>query len=207
MASKRKTQAEDLNIEGIQEQDTSDTTEVLMDEDERDHVIQAIDELADRGLEIEKLKEELEQSTDQLKRQAAEYQNYRRRTEQEKSQAVSLGKSIVIQKLLDVVDDFYRSLEATAQAEAETTGDLSPAYLSLKNGVELVYQKLMDELTKLNVTVMETVGQPFNENEHEALMQQPAEEGQEVGIVISELQRGFRMGEKVLRHARVIVSA
>jgi len=184
-----------------------DSTDDLLDEDERDHVIQAIDELADRGLEIEKLKEELEQSTDQLKRQAAEFQNYRRRTEQEKSQAVSLGKSIVIQTLLDVVDDFYRSLEATNQAEAETEGDLSPAYLSLKSGVELVYQKLMKELSKLNVTVMETLGQPFNEAEHEALMQQPAEEGQEAGIVISELQRGFRMGDKVLRHARVIVSA
>ena len=207
MASKRKQQAEDLTLNVPVNEAASDNSNVLMDEDERDHVIQAIDELADRGLEIEKLKEELEQSTDQLKRQAAEFQNYRRRTEQEKAQAVSLGKSIVIQKLLDVVDDFYRSLEATKQAESEADGELSPAYLSLKNGVELVYQKLMDELSKLNVTVMETVGQPFNEDEHEALMQQPAEEGQEVGIVISELQRGFRMGDKVLRHARVIVSA
>lgn len=207
MASKRKNQAEDLTMQSPNDQPDMDSTNDLLDEDERDHVIQAIDELADRGLEIEKLKEELEQTTDQLKRQAAEFQNYRRRTEQEKSQAVSLGKSIVIQTLLDVVDDFYRSLEATNQAEAEAEGDLSPAYLSLKSGVELVYQKLMNELSKLNVTVMETVGQPFNEAEHEALMQQPAEEGQDAGIVISELQRGFRMGDKVLRHARVIVSA
>ncbi|NQV73625.1 nucleotide exchange factor GrpE [bacterium] len=207
MASKRKNQAKDLAMQSPNDHSNVDSTDDLLDEDERDHVIQAIDELADRGLEIEKLKEELEQSTDQLKRQAAEFQNYRRRTEQEKSQAVSLGKSIVIQTLLDVVDDFYRSLEATNQAEAETEGDLSPAYLSLKSGVELVYQKLMKELSKLNVTVMETLGQPFNEAEHEALMQQPAEEGQEAGIVISELQRGFRMGDKVLRHARVIVSA
>ena len=207
MASKRKNQAEDFTMQSPNDQTDMDSTDELLDEYERDHVIQAIDELADRGLEIEKLKEELEQTTDQLKRQAAEFQNYRRRTEQEKAQAVSLGKSIVIQTLLDVVDDFYRSLEATNQAESEAEGDLSPAYLSLKSGVELVYQKLMNELSKLNVTVMETVGQPFNEAEHEALMQQPAEDGQEAGIVISELQRGFRMGDKVLRHARVIVSA
>ena len=207
MASKRKNQAEDFTMQSPNDQTDMDSTDELLDEDERDHVIQAIDELADRGLEIEKLKEELEQTTDQLKRQAAEFQNYRRRTEQEKAQAVSLGKSIVIQTLLDVVDDFYRYLEATNQAESEAEGDLSPAYLSLKSGVELVYQKLMNELSKLNVTVMETVGQPFNEAEHEALMQQPAEDGQEAGIVISELQRGFRMGDKVLRHARVIVSA
>jgi len=206
MGSKRKNQDERLEAN----ESTMDNTmvnDIDVDAEDRDHVIQAIDELADLGLEIERLKEELAQSTDQLKRQAAEFQNYRRRTEQEKAQSVSLGKSIVIQRLLDIVDDFHRSLEATNQAEAVAEGELSPAYTSLKSGVELVYQKLMDELTKMNVTVMETVGHVFNEEEHEALMQQPAADGQDVGIVISEIQRGFRMGDKVLRHARVIVSA
>ena len=207
MASKQEKQVDDLetdNTIGFQDDLTSDFG---VEENDWDHVLQAIDELADRGLEIERLKEELAQATDQLKRQAAEFQNYRRRTEQEKAQSVSLGKSIVIQKLLDIVDDFHRSLEATELAEQEAQGDLSPAYLSLKSGVNLVYQKLMDELTKMNVIPMETAGLPFNESEHEALLQQPAGEGQEVGIVISEIQRGFRMGDKVLRHARVIVSA
>ena len=175
-------------------------------EDTSVDVISAIDELADRGLEIERLKEELDLSTDQLKRQAAEFQNYRRRTEQEKAQSVSLGKSIVIQRLLDVTDDFHRSLEATTQAEEENQGELSPAYQSLKSGVELVYQKLMDELSKLNVEPIDSVGKPFNEDEHEALMQKPAEEGEEAGMVVSEIQRGYRMGDRVLRHARVIVT-
>jgi len=206
MGSKRKNQDERLEANESTMANTM-SNEMDVDAEDRDHVIQAIDELADLGLEIERLKEELAQSTDQLKRQAAEFQNYRRRTEQEKSQSVSLGKSIVIQRLLDIVDDFHRSLEATNQAEAVAEGELSPAYTSLKSGVELVYQKLMDELTKMNVTVMETVGHVFNEEEHEALMQQPAADGQDVGIVISEIQRGFRMGDKVLRHARVIVSA
>jgi molecular chaperone GrpE len=206
MASKKRIQFEDLETDDLSQNANADVHE-MMEDDDRDHVLQAVDELADRGLEIERLQDELAQTTDQLKRQAAEFQNYRRRTEQEKAQAVSLGKSIVIQKLLDVVDDFYRSLEATKKAEEEASGDLSPAYVSLKNGVDLVYQKLMDELSRLNVIPMETVGMPFNEDEHEALMQQPAEEGQEAGIVVSEIQRGFRMGDKVLRHARVIVSA
>ena len=206
MGSKRKNQDERLEANESTMANTM-SNEMDVDAEDRDHVIQAIDELADLGLEIERLKEELAQSTDQLKRQAAEFQNYRRRTEQEKAQSVSLGKSIVIQRLLDIVDDFHRSLEATNQAEAVAEGELSPAYTSLKSGVELVYQKLMDELTKMNVTVMETVGHVFNEEEHEALMQQPAADGQDVGIVISEIQRGFRMGDKVLRHARVIVSA
>jgi len=189
----------------IEEQESAEPLEGLGEDNNMD-VLSAIDELADRALEIERLKEDLEMSTDQLKRQAAEFQNYRRRTEQEKAQSVSLGKSIVIQRLLDVTDDFHRSLDATAQAEGENEGALSPAYQSLKSGVELVYQKLMDELTKLNVEPIESVGKPFNEDEHEALMQQPAGEGEEEGMVVSEIQRGYRMGDKVLRHARVIVT-
>ena len=189
----------------IEEQESAEPLEGLGEDNNMD-VLSAIDELADRALEIERLKEDLELSTDQLKRQAAEFQNYRRRTEQEKAQSVSLGKSIVIQRLLDVTDDFHRSLDATAQAEGENEGALSPAYQSLKSGVELVYQKLMDELTKLNVEPIESVGKPFNEDEHEALMQQPAGEGEEEGMVVSEIQRGYRMGDKVLRHAHVIVT-
>jgi molecular chaperone GrpE len=173
----------------------------------RDAVLEAIDELADRAHEIERLNEELSQATDQLKRQAAEFQNYRRRTEQEKALSVSLGKSLVISSLLDIVDDFERSLEATNKAEAESGDEPSPMYQSLKSGVELVHQKLTGELRKLGVEPIEAVGQPFDEELHEAMMQQPAAEGQEVGIVLTEIQRGYRMGDRILRHARVIVSS
>jgi molecular chaperone GrpE len=178
-----------------------------MDQEDRDAVLEAIDELADRAVEIDRLNTELGQATDQLKRQAAEFQNYRRRTEQEKAQSVSLGKSLVISSLLDVIDDFERSLEATNKAEEEVDGDLSPTYLSLKSGVDLVYQKLKGELGKMGVEPIEAVGQPFDEDIHEAMMQQPAAEGEEAGIVLTEIQRGYRMGDRVLRHARVIVSS
>lgn len=174
---------------------------------ERDAVLEAIDELADRAVEIDRLNTELNQATDQLKRQAAEFQNYRRRTEQEKAQSVALGKSLVISSLLDVIDDFERSLEATNKAEEEVDGELSPTYQSLKSGVDLVYQKLKGELGKMGVEPIEAAGQPFNEEFHEAMMQQPAAEGEEAGIVLTEIQRGYRMGDRVLRHARVIVSS
>lgn len=173
----------------------------------RDPVLEAIDELADRAHEIERLQEELSQATDQLKRQAAEFQNYRRRTEQEKALSVSLGKSLVISSLLDIVDDFERSLEATNKAEVESGDEPSPMYQSLKSGVELVHQKLTGELRKLGVEPIDAVGQPFDEELHEAMMQQPAAEGQEVGMVLTEIQRGYRMGDRILRHARVIVSS
>lgn len=185
-----------------------ETAEAMdMQEEGRDAVLEAIDELADRAHEIERLNEELAQATDQLKRQAAEFQNYRRRTEQEKALSVSLGKSLVISSLLDIVDDFERSLEATNKAEAESADEPSPMYQSLKSGVELVHQKLTGELRKLGVEPIEAVGQPFDEELHEAMMQQPAAEGQEAGMVLTEIQRGYRMGDRILRHARVIVSS
>lgn len=185
-----------------------ETAEAMdMQEEGRDAVLEAIDELADRAHEIERLNEELSQATDQLKRQAAEFQNYRRRTEQEKALSVSLGKSLVISSLLDIVDDFERSLEATNKAEAESGDEPSPMYQSLKSGVELVHQKLTGELRKLGVEPIDAVGQPFDEELHEAMMQQPASEGQEAGIVLTEIQRGYRMGDRILRHARVIVSS
>lgn len=154
----------------------------------------------------ESLQKELEGVTDRLQRQVAEFQNYRRRTEQEKGQMVLFGKSMVIQQLLDVFDDFHRSIEASNQAQENS--DVAPlaAYESLKSGVELAYQKLMDELKKMDVVPLSVVGQPFDEELHEAVMQQPVGEDGEVGVVITEIQRGFRMGDKVLRHAKVVVS-
>lgn len=169
-------------------------------------VLQAIDELADRAKEIDELQSELEAANDQWKRTAAEFQNYRRRTEQEKAQMVTFGKSLVVNQLLDIVDDFQRSLQATEKAEAEAKSGLSPAYRSLKSGVDLVYQKLMDELTKLGVETIEAEGEPFNEEHHEALMQQPAPDGVEEGTVLSVVQTGYRMGDRVLRHAKVVVA-
>jgi len=156
--------------------------------------------------ETEELGAELAKVTDQLKRQAAEFQNYRRRTEQEKAQSVALGKSLVISSLLDIIDDFERSLEATHKAEEDVEGELSATYVSLKSGVDLIYQKLQGELSRLGVEAIEAEGTPFDEDLHEAMMQQPAPEGQESGIVLTEIQRGYRMGDRVLRHARVIVS-
>ncbi len=169
-------------------------------------------EVAEEGVsgetvsEIDSVRTELEHRTDRLQRQAAEFQNYRRRTEQEKSQMVLFGKAMVIQQLLDVFDDFHRSIEAarTASENSETSVDV--AYGSLKSGVELAYQKLMDELKKMDVEPIESVGKPFDEEYHEAVMQQPVDEGENIGVVLTEIQRGYRMGDRVLRHAKVVVS-
>ena len=157
--------------------------------------------------ELEQLRKQRDEAAERLLRQAAEFQNYRRRTEQEKAQMVLFGKSMVIQQLLDVFDDFHRSIEAAERVNHEGSQVVNPAYDSLKSGVELAYRKLMDELKKLDVEPIEAVGTPFDERIHEAVMQQPVADGGEEGIVVAEIQRGYRMGEKVLRHAKVVVSS
>lgn len=154
--------------------------------------------------ELKALANQLEHSQDQIKRQAAEFQNYRRRTEQEKAQMVEFGKKLVVEQLLDVIDDFRRSLDAAAEVAGD--GESGPAFESLRSGVEMVYSKLMDELAKLGVETIDAVGEPFDEELHEALMQQPAPEGTAPGTVLAEIQKGYRLGDRVIRHARVVVA-
>ena len=141
-------------------------------------------------------------------RQAAEFQNYRRRTEQEKQQMMDYGKLVVVQQLLDVLDDFERSLEAAKAVGDDPDPEALPeAFRSLHQGVAMVYGKLLGELAKLGVEQIDAEGQPFDENEHEALMSQPAGEDQEPGQVVGQVQTGYKMGDRVIRHARVVVTA
>lgn len=182
-------------------------TEHMKDKEEAaDIALAAVDELADRATEVESLKSELESTREQLLRKVAEFQNYRRRTEQEKAGLVAFGQSQVIQQLLDVLDDFERSLGAAEQLEQQASQP-SPAYETLRQGVEMIYRKFVNELKRLGVEPIEAVGKPFSEREHEAMMQRPAPEGTPAGIVLDELQKGYRMGDRVLRHSKVVVSS
>lgn len=153
----------------------------------------------------EQLAAELQQAREQVLRQAAEFQNYRRRMEREYATQLQRGQIQVMEPMLNVLDDFRRSLDAAEQVAEQNEG--GPAYDALKVGVELVYQNFSDVLKKLGVEYIEAVGQPFDENLHEALMQQPAPEGTEPGTVLAEMQRGYRLGDRVLRHSRVIVAS
>lgn len=156
--------------------------------------------------EIETLREKLREAEDRLLRKEAEFRNYRRRTEEEKVALTGLGKRLAIQRFLGALDDFERSFDAAEQAEAQQEEKPGPAYYALKEGFGLVHRKIMDELAKEQVEPIEAVGQPFDERVHEAVMQREAE-GTESGVVVGEAQRGYRMGDHILRHSKVIVSA
>ena len=178
-----------------------DGSEPRMDEE----IVEELD-LNDGKGDEDVLRNELNETKDRLLRQAAEFQNYRRRTEQEKNMLVKAGKEQVIQRILDVFDDFSRSVEATRQIEANED-TLSTPYLKLREGVEMVYEKFHAELQRMGVEAIEAVGKSFNENEHEALLQQPAPDDTAPGTVLEEIQKGYRMGDKILRHSRVIVAS
>jgi len=149
---------------------------------------------------------DLQQMKDQLLRQVAEFQNYRRRVDKERATWQQRAQIQVIEPMLAVLDDFRRSLDVLEEQgdSQETTG---PAYATLKEGVELVYQNFSNALEKLGVEYIETMGHPFDEHLHEAMMQMPAPEGTAPGTIVGEIQRGYRLGDRVLRHSRVVVAA
>lgn len=156
--------------------------------------------------ELERLRTERDEAQEKLLRQAAEFQNYKRRQQRERSQLIDVGQGQVILPMLEVLDDLERSLQASDEfaSEAEHTG---PAFSSLRQGVQQVRQKFLDELKRLGVERIEAEGQPFDEHLHEAMMQQPAPEDAEPGMVLQEIRSGYRMGDRILRHSQVIVAS
>jgi molecular chaperone GrpE len=150
---------------------------------------------------VEALKTDVARLEDQLLRRRAEFENFRRRANNDRSRAEDLGRAEAVTALLDVVDDLTRTVEAADASEPS-----AEAFTSLKQGLDLVFQKLIDGLGQLGVQPIAAQGRPFDENLHEALLQQDAPEGVESGTVVTVLQPGYTMGERVLRHARVSVA-
>ena len=129
-----------------------------------------------------------------LQRVAADFDNYRKRAERDRGDLVARASERLVKELLPVVDDLERALVA-ADAHEEAT---------LEDGVALVHRALADLLAREGLKEIETDG-AFDPHVHEALLQQPAE-GAESGHVLQVLQKGYRLGDRVLRPARVIVA-
>lgn len=159
----------------------------------------------DEVSELERIREEYLALEDRFLRQAADFQNFRRRSLDDRALSLEIGRNQIAQPVLDVLDDLRRSLEA-AEIALEQEGE-TKAFESLHNGVRLVYEKFVTELDKLGIRPMEVVGKAFDEECHEAILQQPAPEGVEPGTVLGEIQKGYTIGDRVLRHARVIVAS
>ena len=142
-----------------------------------------------------KLQEKVDELEDRVKRQMAEFDNFRKRTEKEKSAMFETGAKSVIEKILPVVDNFERGLAALSEEEMKQP---------FAEGMNMVYKQLMTELDKLEVKPIEAVGCEFDPNLHNAVMQVESEE-YETGIIAQELQKGYTYRDTVVRHSMVAV--
>lgn len=144
----------------------------------------------------DKKDEQIAELMDKVKRQLAEFENFRNRTEKEKSQMYAIGARDVIEKILPVVDNFERGIKSIPEEEKE-----SP----VASGMEMIYKQLMTVLTDLGVTPIEAVGQEFDPNLHNAVMHVEDEELGE-NVVAEEFQKGYKYKDAVLRHSMVKVA-
>ena len=143
----------------------------------------------------DKKDEQIEDLQDRLKRQMAEFDNFRKRTEKEKSQMFDMGARTIIEKILPVVDNFERGLAAVPEDQKED---------AFVTGMDKVYKQLMTELEAIGVKPIETEGKEFDPELHNAVMQVENEE-LEAGTIAQELQKGYYYKDTVVRHSMVSV--
>ena len=141
------------------------------------------------------LKEKIEELEDRVKRQMAEFENFRKRTEKEKTAMFETGAKSVIEKILPVVDNFERGLASVPEGEKEAP---------FVEGMEMIYKQLISELEKMEVKPIPAVGEEFNPEFHNAVMQVESDE-YESGVVAQELQKGYTYRDSVVRHSMVAV--
>ena len=146
--------------------------------------------------ELDKIKEEYNQLNNQYIRLAADFDNYRKRQAQERESLLKYGAEDTLKKLIEVLDNFDRGEKAIADVE-----DCE----KVKESFNLVSKQLKDTLAKVGLQTIECVGQEFDPNFHEAVMQTPTSEHPE-NIIIAELQKGYKLADKVLRPALVNVA-
>jgi molecular chaperone GrpE len=141
--------------------------------------------------------EELAQLKDTHLRLLAEYDNYRKRTLKEKTDLIKNGGEKVLVGLLPVADDFQRALE-----NIEKSSGLD----AVKEGVELIYSKFVSFLLQNGVKPIEAAGEPFDADLHEAVATVPVADEEQKGKIIDNLQTGYTLNDKVIRHAKVVVA-
>ncbi len=140
-------------------------------------------------------REKIEQLEDRVKRQMAEFENFRKRTDREKQAMFETGARSVLEKILPVIDNFERGLQTVPPENREDP---------FVDGMDRVYKQLLTELENIGVKPIEAVGQEFDPNYHNAVMQVESEE-YETGIIAQELQKGYTYRDTVIRHSMVAV--
>lgn len=162
---------------------------------------EAADEAASEQSEpndLEKSKAEAADWRDKYVRLYAEFDNFRNRTAKEKIALIGTANEDLMKDLLPIVDDFERSLKAM-----ESSTDVN----SLKEGVNLVFHKLMKTMNQRGLQAVESIGKPFNSDHQEAITQIPVEDPAQKGMVVDEIEKGYQLRDKTIRHAKVVIGA
>ena len=171
-----------MNDETLNDQDTAETATATPD---GESATTALDEL----------RREKDALQDRLLRTAAEFDNYRKRIERERGEFAAYAAADVLADLLPIVDNLERALDAPAGSDAEP----------YRKGVELIQKQMLDLLRKRGVSTIDALGTDFDPNLHQAVIHEASSEHRE-GEVIEEMQRGYKLGDRLLRPAMVKVA-
>lgn len=171
--------AEDLPIEEVEAEEVEETIE-------------------NESSSVNPLEAELKELKDKHLRLYSEFENFRKRTNKEKIDLISTANESLLQAIIPVVDDFDRALKAN-----ETSEDIN----AIKDGLLLIYNKFINTLQNKGLKEMETIGQPFDTELHEAITQIPAPSEDMKGKVVDQVEKGYYLGEKVIRFAKVVIGS
>ena len=193
---------EDLEAEAAEQEEDAGTKEADQTQEDTKEASEETSQTEEKkGIFKKKEKkdkkdEQIEELNDKLKRQMAEFDNFRKRTEKEKSQMYDMGAKSIIEKILPVIDNFERGLAGVPEEEK------SNAFV---DGMDKVYKQMLTTLAEAGVTPIEAVGKEFDPNFHNAVMHVEDEEAGE-NIIVEEFQKGYVYRDTVVRHSMVKVA-
>lgn len=197
---------EEQKVENAEEQTVENTAETTAADNAASEATEATaaeaetataEPVDERDAKIAELEAQVAAQKDQYLRLYAEFDNYKKRTLKEKAELIQTAGKNVLEQMLPLIDDVERAMASVKTAESVD---------GVKEGVDLIYNKFVKFLDSNNVKEIETVGLPFNTDFHEAVAQVPMGEDKK-GVVIDCTQKGYVMGEKVVRFAKVVIGA
>lgn len=202
MAENKNISPEEMEEEILENEEINDTAEEETVEEAEEAVAEEPETEKEKGSFFKKKEkkdkkdEKIEELTDRVRRQMAEFDNFRKRTEKEKTQMFETGAKSIVEKILPVVDNFERGLAAVTEEEKGTP---------FVEGMEKIYKQMMTVLEEAGVKPIEAVGQEFDPNLHNAVMHVEDEEFGE-NIITEEFQKGYTYRDSVVRHSMVKVA-
>ena len=202
MAENKNISPEEMEEEILENEEINDTAEEETVEEAEEAVAEEPETEKEKGSFFKKKEkkdkkdEKIEELTDRVRRQMAEFDNFRKRTEKEKTQMFETGAKSIVEKILPVVDNFERGLAAVTEEEK------GPPFVE---GMEKIYKQMMTVLEEAGVKPIEAVGQEFDPNLHNAVMHVEDEEFGE-NIIAEEFQKGYTYRDSVVRHSMVKVA-